>query len=157
MSNFGKDLAKRAYPSNDLCFGLLLLGLGILGLVAAAALPFGSAARMGPGFLPRLLCCLLVAIGALTMARAFAASADVAVPWAVRPMLGVVTGIASFTYAVESLGMALTVAGTVLLASLGNRNARPIETVLLAAGIAAGCTALFVQALGIGIPVWPEF
>ena len=148
---------KRTYSANDLRFGLLLLGLGVLGFAASAVLPFGSAARMGPGFLPRLLCCLLVAIGALVTARAFAANADPAVPWSVRPMFGVVTGIAFFTYAVESLGMALTVAGTVLLTSLGDRNARPIETVLLAAGVAAGCTALFVQALGIGVPIWPEF
>ena len=156
MNGAGQSLAKRGYSSDDLCFGLLLLGLGALGFAVSATLPFGSAARMGPGFLPRLLCCLLVIIGAFNVARAFTVSADTAVPWAIRPVFGIVAGVAFFTYAVEGLGMVLTVAGTVLLGSLGDRNARPIETVLLAACVAAGCAALFVKALGIGIPIWPE-
>ena len=156
MTGPGQAPGKRAYSANDVCFGVLLLGLGVLGFAASASLPFGSAARMGPGFLPRLLCCLLVVIGAVNLARAFNAGADAALPWSIRPMLGIVVGIAFFTYAVESLGMVVTVAGTVLLGSLGDRNVRPAETVLLAACVAAGCTALFVKALGIGIPIWPE-
>ena len=45
----------------DLLTAGLFIGIGLLGLVMSRHLDFGSLARMGPGFMPRIVCLLLVA------------------------------------------------------------------------------------------------
>ena len=47
----------------DLLTAGLFIGIGMLGLVMSRHLDFGSLARMGPGFMPRIVCLLLVAVG----------------------------------------------------------------------------------------------
>ena len=47
----------------DLLTALIFVGLGTLGLFMAAGLEGGTLAQMGPGFLPRVVCVLLIAVG----------------------------------------------------------------------------------------------
>lgn len=148
-------LAGRSFSANDLRYSLLLIGLGIVAYLVSARLPFGSAERMGPGFLPRILAVGLVGMGVVNLVRAFLSPPDMTEPWPIRPMLWVTGSIALFAFAVEDLGIVVTVATAVLLAAKGDRNGRPAQVLFLAAGTAALCALVFVRLLGISIPLWP--
>lgn len=65
----GSSNLKRDYP--DILAGALLMGLGALGLWAGRDLRFGTPAMMGPGFLPDVICGLLLAIGAFVLFKGF--------------------------------------------------------------------------------------
>ena len=54
--------------SKDFLAGILYIAFGLLGLWLGRALETGSADAMGPGYFPRIVCALLIAIGALLLA-----------------------------------------------------------------------------------------
>ena len=49
--------------------GVLFAGVGLLALIIARGYPLGTAARIGPGYLPICLSLLLLALGAASMVR----------------------------------------------------------------------------------------
>ena len=49
----------------DFWAGLLFIGLGILAITVGSRYNLGTAARMGPGYFPRILGILLIVIGAI--------------------------------------------------------------------------------------------
>lgn len=55
----------------DVLAGAVMIGLGTLGLLAGRDLQFGTPAMMGPGFLPDVICGILVAIGIFVFVKAF--------------------------------------------------------------------------------------
>ena len=60
-----------------------------------------------------------------------------------------------FAIAIEPLGLILTIIGTTLLGAFADREARPLQSLMLAIGLALSIWVLFVVLLGLSIPVWP--
>ena len=54
----------------DFVAGLLFVAVGIAAIVIAANYPLGTAARMGPGYFPRILGILLILLGSALALRA---------------------------------------------------------------------------------------
>lgn len=146
----------RVRNANDVCAGLFLIGVGAVGEWAAAGLRVGSAVRMGPGYVPQLLGWVVIGFGAAILARGLLAEGPRAEPWALRPLVLIPASIAAFGLTVERLGLVAAVLATVILARLAGRNGRPLETALLGLGLAAFCVLVFVRALGLTLPVWPQ-
>ena len=59
---------RRVIASKDFLAGILYMTFGLLGLWLGRDLEAGIAESMGAGFFPRLICALLIAIGALQAA-----------------------------------------------------------------------------------------
>ncbi len=53
----------------DLVAGLLFIAVGIAAIAIAANYTLGTAARMGPGYFPRILGILLIVLGAILALR----------------------------------------------------------------------------------------
>jgi hypothetical protein len=53
----------------DFWAGLLFIGLGILAITVGSRYNLGTAARMGPGYFPRILGILLIVLGAIITFR----------------------------------------------------------------------------------------
>ncbi|MGH8334146.1 MAG: hypothetical protein ACRES0_27530, partial [Pseudomonas sp.] len=47
----------------DIAAGIFFIALGALGLALGWDYPFGTTARLGAGFVPKLLCGMLVTVG----------------------------------------------------------------------------------------------
>ena len=60
----------------DFYAGLLFIAFGIAAIVIGSNYALGTAARMGPGYFPRILGILLVTLGAILALRATAAARD---------------------------------------------------------------------------------
>jgi hypothetical protein len=76
-------------------------------------------------------------------------------PWALRPLLLIPASVAAFGFAIERFGLVAAVLALVIVARIGGRDVRPLETALLGAGLAAFCVLVFVRLLGMSPPVWP--
>jgi hypothetical protein len=135
--------------------GLMFAAFGALGLYLARDYPAGTALRMEPGYVPRLLCWGIIGMGVLIALRGLLAGDSPIARWHWRPLLFVLGGLIAFRYMIEPVGLVGATFTIVVLGALGSREVRVADTLLLGAGLAAAGVALFVYALGLPMRVWP--
>jgi putative tricarboxylic transport membrane protein len=146
----------RLRSPNNLYFGLFLILVGIVGLRLVGDLRLGSAVRMGPGYMPTLLCWVLIGLGALNGARAFAVAAEPTGPWNVKALVLVSAAVGAFGLAITPLGLATAVLLVVFIASLAHPEARLGHSVALGVGLGAFCVGVFIVGLGLPMQIWPS-
>ena len=136
---------------------LLMLGAGLaFALGAVATLDLGSARRMGPGAFPALVGGLLAALAALSLAAEWRRPLGWERPDPVAAV-SVAGGTAVFALVTPLLGVLPAAALSVLATASGVRACPWRWRVALACGVAGGVWLVFVQGLGIPLPVlrWP--
>jgi hypothetical protein len=135
--------------------GLIIVVSGLAGVFFARNLPFGSAAAMGPGFLPTICSWLIVVLGVLIATRSLHEKAEALDRVVPRPVLMVSLAIGIFALLVERAGLGITVFLTAFVASYAGP-ARLVETLVLALIAAVATVVVFVLLLGLPIPLWPD-
>jgi putative tricarboxylic transport membrane protein len=131
--------------------------VGLVGLWAGRSLEIGDAAEMGPGYVPRLLCLGLLALGLVIalsgMRRPGARPGGVA--W--RPLLVVTLAVLAFAATLERLGLVVAVIAAVVIASAATPGARHRETAIAAVVLAGALVLIFITGLGLPVPALPRF
>lgn len=89
----------------DIFGGLIFLAFGISAAVMAYGYPIGSAARMGPGYFPFVLGCLLSLIGLALVVRGFLQDGPPVERAYWRPLILILAAIGVFAATVESLSL----------------------------------------------------
>src|SRR2546425_5531377 len=89
----------------DFYSGLLFIAFGVAAIVIGSNYALGTAARMGPGYFPRILGILLVTLGALLALRALRLQGSPVPPLKWRPTLIVLGSVVLFGYIVEQMGL----------------------------------------------------
>lgn len=135
--------------------GALIVAFGLAGVYFARNLYFGTAAAMGPGFLPTICSWLIVVLGIVVTARALFEDVDVVEPPMPRPVFMVSLSIGLFALLIERAGLGITVFVTAFVASYAGQ-ARFVETLVLSAIAAVATVIVFVVLLGLPIPLWPD-
>ncbi|HEX5779127.1 MAG TPA: tripartite tricarboxylate transporter TctB family protein [Xanthobacteraceae bacterium] len=148
----------RELPLRDYCAGLFVIFVGAYAVWEASGYPFGSLAAIGSGFFPVMLGVLALPIGAAILWEAATrpASAGQADDEKVelRPILAVTGALLAFTLVIDRAGLAPAIFAAAVLASLAEREFRPVSVAVLAAGLAAICAAIFVYALKLPIQIF---
>ena len=141
----------------DFVAGLLFVAVGIAAIVIAANYPLGTAARMGPGYFPRMLGILLILLGSALAFRALRLQGSKLPGWHWRPTLIVLGSVVLFGLIVDKVGLAISTVILIVLSSAASREFRPLES--LASGIALAVLSIgvFVIALKLQLPIWPAF
>ena len=146
---------RRVIASKDFLAGILYMTFGLLGLWLGRDLEAGIAESMGAGFFPRLICALLIAIGALQAALSLMRADDNLERGKWRPFVFVTLSCLAFALLLYPLGLVLTLALTTVLARLADGNVRAIPLLLLCALLIIINVGIFVVGLRIAIPLWP--
>jgi hypothetical protein len=141
----------------DFVAGLLFAGVGIAAIVIAASYPLGTAARMGPGYFPRILGILLIALGSALALRALKLRGAAIPRWHWKPIIIVLGSVVLFGAIVNSVGLALSTVILIVLASSASPEFRPKESVVAGIALAVLSVAVFVIALKLQLPIWPQF
>lgn len=139
----------------DLLSAALFAGLGTLGLVMSGSLEAGSLSRMGPGFLPRVVCWLLVAVGVGVGLSALRRPAQRIEAARLRPLAVIILSIVGFAYAVAHLGFVLASLWLIIAGSLADPGGRWRRMLLLSVGLTVFGALVFVVGLGVQVPLWP--
>ena len=143
---------QRAFAS-----GLLFVAFAIFFFVMALNYPVGSAARMGPGYFPRLLAIVLASIGLAVMLGAVRRTAELRAlrRWDVKGLAWVTGSVILFALLLFPLGLV----GSIFVLIMVSSKASPEFTwkgALANAVILIGlCLLVFVYGLGLQLPVWP--
>jgi hypothetical protein len=143
----------------DVLAGLLLMAVAVFGLWVSHDYPVGTALRMNTGYVPRLLCWMLLGLGALILAQGLRAPSPPirSQPAAWRAVVTVTAGLVAFGLGIERLGLVLSIVLLTGIGALATRALRPLEVVLAAAGLIALSWAIFIAGLGLTMPVWPDW
>jgi putative tricarboxylic transport membrane protein len=138
----------------DFWSGLLFFVVGLAAAWFGRVYTFGTATKMGPGYLPTVLSWILAAIGAFLIARALFEAGPRIERSLVRPQVFILAAIIVFAFSIERFGLAPTVIIVTLVASLASTEIRWVEVAILAVGLAIGCSLLFVRLLGQPLAIW---
>lgn len=148
----------KAKSQRDLFAGLLFVVTGVGFAYGSTQYDFGTSSNPGPGYFPFGLGVLLALLGALVLFKAMSIETRDGEPigrigW--RPLLLVVGAVVLFALCLPRLGLPISVVLTALLATRASIESKWWESALLAAGLAAFCTVVFILALKLNLPLWP--
>lgn len=147
----------RMKRSSDLGAGVLLVVIPLAFLVTGWNLKHGTLVNMGPGHFPRYVAGVAILIGIMLIGKAIVAE-NVALPrLALRPLVCVLGSVAFFGFTIDTLGLPLTAICTVVLAGLAAPKPNWRNIAMLAVGMSIFVSLVFVEALGLPIPLWPQF
>ncbi len=141
----------------DFVAGVLFVAVGVAAIVIAANYPLGTAARMGPGYFPRILGILLILLGSALALRALNLKGSPLPGWHWRPTLIVLGSVVLFGAIVNVVGLALSTVILIVLASAASKEFRPKEAVISGIALAVLSISVFVIALKLQLPIWPAF
>lgn len=143
------------FRDKDFLSGCLFFAIGAFFAVDAPSYGLGTARRMGPGYFPLILGIVLALIGLTLAIRAFIHNRPDTIPRLyVRPVVAVTVAIVAFGFVLDRAGLVIATIVAVFLSGLGSAETRLWELALVAVGIAALASLLFVQFLGLPIPLW---
>lgn len=137
--------------------GLLFLAIGAAGVWLARDYPYGSALRMGPGYLPTLLSWCTAILGGIVFGRSFMIAGPDLHGFKWRPLLMVLLAIAVFGLLINRAGLVLTVIATAIVGGLASRELGRLELVALSLALAIFCALVFVIGLGQPMELWPDW
>lgn len=144
---------KRDCP--DILAGGLMVGIGALGLWAGRSLAFGTPAMMGPGFLPGVMCGLLILIGGFVLLKGIAKPAEGLGLLNMKPLAILVVAIAGFAFASETLGFVVATVWLLVIGSLADQESRWKEIAISTALLTVAGALVFIEGLGVQMPIWP--
>ena len=139
----------------DLVAGLLFIGTGIAAIAIAANYTLGTAARMGPGYFPRLLGMLLIVLGAILTVRSLRLTGPPLPGWKWRPVLVTLGSVVMFGLIVNRAGLVVSTILLIVMASAASHEFRPREAVISGIALAALAVGVFVIGLKLQIGIWP--
>jgi hypothetical protein len=142
------------FRRQDVLGGLLLVVFGVLALFFGSTLEMGTARRMGPGFFPRILSCLVILLGVAISAMGVKTGGEGVTRIAWRPLTLVTAAVIAFWLLIDRAGLVAATAAVVIVGGLAGREAKLLEIGLLAVAMAIGTALLFVHALNLPLPLW---
>ena len=142
--------------NQDFVAGVAFAAVGVLGLWVGRELNVGSAAEMGEGYFPLLVCKILIALGALIAAVGLIAPGAPleALRW--RPIAMVTLAVLAFAFVLEELGVIIAVIAAVIVSNFAGAPARARSVALLAGVLSLAVLAIFVWGLGLPLRALPK-
>jgi hypothetical protein len=140
----------------DFWSGLMFLVFAGVSLLAANGYSMGRGGRMGPGYFPTLLGCVLALLGVILVVRSFAIHGEAIERIQLRPLLVLTGCVLLFGFTIQSLGLVIALSLTTFAAAFAGREARLKEAALLSCGLTFVAVLIFVFALRLPLPIWPS-
>jgi hypothetical protein len=141
----------------DFFAGLMFVAFGVAAIAIGSGYPLGTAARMGPGYFPRILGILLIVIGAIIAARGFKLRGTPIRFGSPKPMTIVLGSVVLFGFLSPYLGLILAGVMLIVVSSAGSSEFRWKEALVSGIVLSIGAVLVFIWGLGLQFAVWPPF
>lgn len=138
----------------DFWGGVMFIAFGALAIYIASDYPFGTAARMGPGYFPTWIGIGLIVLGLMIAATGFKDQGEGIGRFNFKAMLLLSLAFIFFGWAIDHVGFVLAVAVMVFLASAAGKELRWKEVPVIAVVLIIGCWALFIKGLELPFPLF---
>ena len=138
----------------DILAGIFVCIVGLFFALVGTNYSFGSAARMGPGYMPVILGWILFALGLIIMIPAFFRQGEkIKVHW--DSLLASTVSLVAFAFTLNILGVFLSTIIAVLIASTPKRMHFCVRGVI-AIAIAVITSLIFIAGLDMTVALFPE-
>jgi len=141
------------FLSKDFLSGLMFIGFGLAALYFGQKLALGTAVRMGPGYVPRMLSLVLLGLGILICIVALATGGEPVEKPKWKPITLVTVGVVCFGLLFERTGLLPALIVLILIASWANDEFKLIEVIGNMVVLAVLCTLVFKVGLGMNISI----
>ena len=152
----------------DFYSGLMFVGMGVAFAWGATNYNVGDAARMGPGYFPLLLGIMMALVGVVVTLKSLVIETmdgDKIGAWAWRPLFYVIAANVVFgvllaglrNFDLPAFGLIIAIYALTFVASMAQPDWKFVRTFILASVLAVGSYLVFVLALKLQFPVWPDF
>jgi len=138
----------------DFWGGVMFIAFGALAIFIASDYPFGTAARMGPGYFPTWIGIGLIVLGLMIAATGFKDKGEGVGKFAWKAMVLLSVAFIIFGWAIDHIGFVLAVFFMVALASAAGKEYRWKESLIVAVALIIGCWALFIKGLDLPFPLF---
>lgn len=137
----------------DFWSGLIYVGFGLAAVAIGREYEMGTLLRMGPAYFPTVVGFLLGFVGLVSLARAFVKSGAPVGHFALRALVIITLAPIVFGLIVRDAGLALALPVLVLLSGAASAHFRWLQFAALAAGLTLFCVFVFLEGLGVPLPL----
>lgn len=134
----------------NLACGAIFIVFGLLFAWQSLQHDLGTALKMGPGYFPLVVSCILILLGAVIAAQSFRDEGEPIGEFAWRGMIFILVSPIFFALTVRGLGFVASIFFTALIASFASYRMTWLRALILAVAVTAFTTVVFV--LGLGLP-----
>ncbi|MGO4450890.1 tripartite tricarboxylate transporter TctB family protein [Phyllobacterium sp. TAF24] len=138
-----------SFSSRDLICGLLFIAAGLVFAIQAYGLELGTAFRMGPGYFPLVLACILIVLGVIIIIQGTQLEHEPMGPIAWRGILFILPAPVIFGLTVRGLGFVPALFITGLWAAFASVKMKPGLALVLVGGLTLFSVIVFSYALGL--------
>jgi len=131
----------------------MFIGFGLIALYFGQNLAQGTAVRMGPGYVPRMLSLVMLVLGGLICVVALVSGSEPVEKPKWKPITMVTIGICAFAALFETAGLLPALVVLILLASLGGEEFKLTEVIGNMIVLAILCVIVFKIGLGMNISI----
>lgn len=145
---------------NDLLGGLLLIVIGgFVALYAGTHYQVGQPARMGPGFFPVSLGCILAGLGVVVTLLAFRTKIHALTPppFRPRPLAAVLGAVLAFSFIVDRFGLVPATIVLVFIAAFAETPYKLKRTAILSVSLSLLAWLIFTVGLQMTLPAFTFF
>ena len=139
----------------DLLASAIFIGLGGLVLWSTSDLPAGSAAMMGPGFMPLMIASLLIILGLVVGVMGAFKHVEALDAVKLRPLLILLASVGGFAFAAEIAGFVIAAAGLIIFGSMADKEWRVREVLISSTVLTLFGLLVFIYGLNVQMPVGP--
>lgn len=150
---FGERNTVNRLLTKDFLSGLMFVAFGLAALYFGQHLAVGTPVRMGPGYVPRMLSMILLALGVLVCIVALVSGSDPVERPKWKPITLVTFGIVCFALLFERAGLIPALVVLVMISSLAGEEFKLIEVIGNIVVLSILCTVVFKVGLGMNISV----
>lgn len=140
--------------SKNFLSGLLLCLAGVVFAYFGTEYHFGTSRSMGAGFLPVVLGVVLAILGGIiTIGAVFNPGPKVA-DFPLRPVIILTAGVVLFGLTLKLIGLFPGLVMLTVVSGIAGTEFKPVFSLILGVIIAAVSSVLFVQLLGLNLPIF---
>ena len=153
-----KHLTSRATATmnaKSVAGGIFLIAVAGFGLFFNRGYDLGSAANMGPGYMPMLVLGLLALLGVAILVSGLTSGHEPLERWAWRELALIIGAMTAFGVLLDKLGLGLAVATAVVISCMADRSQTVLGTAVLTVVLVFLTWLIFIFALGINLPLLP--
>jgi len=143
--------------NKDVWAGLFLIGVGVVAVFFARNYSFGTSLRMGPGYFPTVLGCLLVLFGLSTLASGLRGGEKLEGSWPLRALIVLPLALVLFGVLIDRAGFIPAMLVLIFGSALAGSEFKLIEMIAFSVLLTALCAIVFVWALGLPYPLIAGF
>jgi hypothetical protein len=143
--------------SQDLASGILLVVIGALGVFLIKDLPMGTMFRIGPALMPTAVSAIIVLIGLVVVARAWAIASPPLQAKAIKPVAMVLLAFTAFGLLIETAGLVVSSLVLILMGAFAAEKFTWKHSIVLAVLLTAFSVLLFKVMLKLPLQVWPQW